>query len=146
TKDNYQPNYFHTIHSFTVSLYQDNGAKIMQLEPKEDNRDGFSIRVMTRELEARRESNKLLLIFSDGEPAAMDYEDNGVVDTHQAVLEARKNGIDDIGMFLAYNEIDESEDATMKNIYGTQHVMVPKVEELPEHFNPLLKKLILKTL
>ncbi|MBU5468495.1 VWA domain-containing protein [Virgibacillus sp. MSJ-26] len=146
TKDNYQPNYFHTIHSFTDSLYQKNGAKIMQLEPQEDNRDGFSIRMMTKELEARRESNKFLLIFSDGEPAAMDYEENGIVDTHQAVLEARKKGIDVIGMFLANNEIAENEDATMKNIYGTQRAMVPNVEELPEQFAPLLKKLILKTL
>src|SRR5690625_7888846 len=72
TKDNYQPNYFHTIHSFTVSLYQDNGAKIMQLEPKEDNRDGYRIRVMTRELEARRESTKFLLSVYYDEPADLE--------------------------------------------------------------------------
>lgn len=146
TKDNYQPNYFHTIHSFTDSFYEANGAKIMQLEPEEDNRDGFSIRVMTRELEKRRENNKFLLIFSDGEPAALDYEQNGIVDTHQAVLEARKKRIDVIGMFLANEEITESEDLTMKNIYGRERVMVPNVDALPEQFAPLLKKLILKSL
>src|SRR5699024_12582453 len=86
------------------------GANIMQLEPQEDNRDGFSIRVMTEKLEARRESNKFLLVFSDGQPAAMNYEEKGIVDTHQAVLEARKKGIDVIGMFLAKDDISESED------------------------------------
>jgi len=146
TKDTYQPNYFHVIQSFTDSLYKMNGANIMQLEPQEDNRDGFSIRVMTKELEARRENNKFLLVFSDGQPAAMNYEEKGIVDTHQAVLEARKKGIDVIGMFLAKDEITESEDATMKNIYSRHRIMVPDVDDLPEQFAPLLKRLILKTI
>ncbi|WP_249872626.1 vWA domain-containing protein [Oceanobacillus saliphilus] len=145
-KGNYQPNYFHVIHSYTDSLYQDNGAKIMQLEPQEDNRDGFSIRVVTKELEARREKNKFLLVFSDGEPAASGYDQNGIVDTHLAVSEARKKKIDVIGMFLADGEIGEREDDTMKNIYGKERVMVPTVSELPEQFTPLLKKLLLKAI
>src|SRR5699024_4919266 len=40
----YQPNYFHHVHDFTDSVYHSNGAAIMQLEPEEDNRDGYSIR------------------------------------------------------------------------------------------------------
>lgn len=145
-KDNYQPNYFHTIHKHTDSFYQNNGAKIMQLEPQEDNRDGYSIRVMTKELLTRRETNKFLLIFSDGEPAATNYEQNGIIDTHEAVSEARKRGIDVIGMFLANRTIHESEDLTMKNIYGKERLMIPSVAELPEYFMPLLKKLLLKVI
>lgn len=143
-KEDYQPNYFHRIHSFTDSVYQQNGAKIMQLEPEEDNRDGFSIRVITKELEARREKHKYLLVFSDGEPAAANYDQNGVVDTNLAVTEARKKGIDVIGMFLANGEIHEREDLIMQNIYGRERVMIPSVAELPEHFAPLLKKLLLR--
>jgi len=145
-KTGYQPNYFHIIHSHTDSLYENNGAKIMQLEPEEDNRDGFSIRVITKDLEVRREKNKFLLVFSDGEPAADGYDQNGIVDTHLAVSEARKKGIDVIGMFLADGEIDEREDQIMQNIYGKERVMVPSVAELPEHFAPLLKKLLLKAI
>ncbi|MEN2768185.1 vWA domain-containing protein [Ornithinibacillus xuwenensis] len=145
-KENYQPNYFHRIHAFTDSFYRSNGPKIMQLEPQEDNRDGFSIRVVTKELEARREKNKFLLVFSDGEPAAANYDQNGTIDTNIAVSDARKKGIDVIGMFLANGEIDEREDITMQNIYGRERVMIPSVSELPEHFAPLLKKLLLKTL
>ncbi|MFZ3579770.1 vWA domain-containing protein [Virgibacillus sp. DJP39] len=145
-KENYQPNYFHLIHTFSDSLYQNTGAKIMQLEPQEDNRDGFSIRVITKELAARREKHKFLLVFTDGEPAAANYDQNGIVDTNIAVSEARKKGIDVIGMFLADGEIDEREDLTMKNIYGKERLMIPSVEELPDHFAPLLKKLLLKTI
>lgn len=145
-KEDYQPNYFHTIHTHTDSFYHNNGPKIMQLEPEEDNRDGYSIRVMTKELLARRETNKFLLIFSDGEPAATNYEQNGIIDTHEAVSEARKRGIDVIGMYLANGTISENEDLLMKNIYGKQRLMIPSVAELPEHFTPLLKKLLLKAI
>lgn len=145
-KEHYQPNYFHIIHAFSDSFYQNDGSKIMQLEPQEDNRDGFSIRVITKELAARREKNKFLLVFSDGEPAAADYDQNGVVDTHLAVSEARKKGIEVIGMFLADGEIDERDDGTMENIYGRERLMIPSVAELPEHFAPLLKRLLLKVI
>ncbi|MBS3681038.1 VWA domain-containing protein [Ornithinibacillus massiliensis] len=145
-KEGYQPNYFHRIHTFTDSFYEQNGPKIMQLEPEEDNRDGFSIRVISKELEARREKNKFLLVFSDGEPAAANYDQNGIVDTNLAVSEARKKGIEIIGMFLANGEIEEREDHTLQNIYGRERVMIPSVADLPEHFAPLLKKLLLKTI
>ncbi|MDQ7862259.1 hypothetical protein RCO48_18365 [Peribacillus frigoritolerans] len=42
-----------------------------------------------------------MLVFSDGEPAASDYDQNGIVDTHLAVSEARKKGIEVIGLFFS---------------------------------------------
>ena len=143
--DKQYPNYFHIIHSFSDSLYENNGAKIMQLEPREDNRDGFSIRVITEKMIIRPEKHKFLLVFSDGEPAAADYEQNGIVDTNQAVSEARKQGIHVIGMYLADGKITEYEDKIMKNIYGRERLMVPDVSDLPELFTPVLKKLLLST-
>jgi len=145
-KEHYQPNYFHKIHSFSDSFYENNGAKIMQLEPEEDNRDGFSIRLAAKELEERREKNKFLLVFSDGEPAAANYNQNGIIDTHEAVTETRKKGIEVIGNFIADGEISEQQDELMKNIYGRERVMIPDVSELPGHFAPLLKRLLLKML
>lgn len=142
--ETYQPNYFHYVHQFEDRIDKNAGAKIMQLEAEEDNRDGFSIRKMTEELARRREKNKFLLVFTDGEPAALNYDENGIVDTNVAVAEARKKGIDVIGMFLADGEISEREEKTMKNIYGREHLMIPSVGELPDHFAPLLKKLLLR--
>lgn len=141
-----QPNYFHMIHSFHDSLHVKDGAKIMQLEAEEDNRDGFSIRVMTEKMMERSEKHKFLLVFSDGEPAAANYDQNGIVDTHVAVTEARKKGIDVIGMFLSDGSIDEREDDVMENIYGNERLMIPNVAELPELFTPVLKKLLLKSI
>ncbi|SFE43506.1 Nitric oxide reductase activation protein [Lentibacillus persicus] len=143
-KEHVQPNYFHKIHSFNHSLYANNGANIMQLEAQEDNRDGYSIRVAAEELEARSDKNRFLLVFSDGEPAASNYTENGILDTNMAVSETRKKGIDVVGLFLAEGEISEQDDELMRNIYGRERIMVPSVADLPDHFAPLLKKLLLK--
>jgi nitric oxide reductase activation protein len=142
----YQPNYFHHIIRFENSLLPTSGPEILQLEPKEDNRDGFAIRVLTKQLMRRSEKQRFLFVFSDGEPAASDYTENGILDTYQAVLEARKNGIEVVGLFLSNGEIKENEKETMKNIYGKQHVIVPDVTQLQEYIAPLLKKMINKSM
>lgn len=144
TNDEDLPNYFHIIHDFDDSLYDNNGAKIMQLEAKEDNRDGFSIRIVTEKILKRSEQHKFLLVFSDGEPAAADYEQNGIVDTHVAVTEARKQGIDTIGIYLADGKVSEYEDDMMQNIYGNERLMISDLEQLPEQFTAILKKLLMK--
>ncbi|MGG6431759.1 vWA domain-containing protein [Anoxybacillus sp. D401a] len=139
----YQPNYFQTVIDFDASLKKGRGAEIMQLEPQEDNRDGLAIRVMTEELQKRNEKQKFLLVFSDGEPAAFGYDQNGIIDTHEAVTEARKLGIEVVNVFLANGMITESQQKTIENIYGNYHVIVPNVEQLPTFLAPLLKKLLL---
>ncbi|MGX1901151.1 vWA domain-containing protein [Thermolongibacillus altinsuensis] len=138
-----QPNYFQTVIDFSSSLKKSSGPEIMQLQPQEDNRDGFAIRLITERLRERREKQKFLLVFSDGEPAAMGYEQNGIVDTHEAVIEARKQGIEVINVFLANGMITEEQQKTIQNIYGKYSVLVPNVEELPDVLFPLLKKLLL---
>jgi nitric oxide reductase activation protein len=44
SSDIFQPNYFHEIMTFEESHFPGNGAAIMQLEPEDDNRDGFALR------------------------------------------------------------------------------------------------------
>lgn len=58
------------------------------------NKDGYSIRVATKELMKRPEKDRILIIFSDGLPS--DYNggyDAGMVDVKEAVKEARAKGI-----------------------------------------------------
>ncbi|WP_299093497.1 VWA domain-containing protein [uncultured Metabacillus sp.] len=141
-----QPNHFNTVISFKDSLEPQAGPEIMQLSPEEDNRDGFAIRHMTKQLMKRNEKQKFLLVFSDGEPAAMGYERNGVIDTHEAVLEARKMGIEVMNVFLSRGEINEATKKTIQNIYGKYSIFVDKLDELPEQLFPLLKRLLLKTI
>ncbi|MBN8193058.1 VWA domain-containing protein [Bacillus sp. NTK074B] len=141
-----QPNYMKPVLDFYTSLKPGSGSEIMQLQPEEDNRDGLAIRLMTERILLRNEKQKFLLVFSDGEPAAMEYEQNGIVDTHEAVLDARKQGIEVINVFLANGEIDEAQRRTIQNIYGNYSILVSDVEELPEVLFPLLRKLLYKSI
>ncbi|KKI90191.1 hypothetical protein WQ54_19565 [Bacillus sp. SA1-12] len=141
-----QPNHFNTVISFKDSLDPQAGPEIMQLSPEEDNRDGYAIRHMSKQLLTRNEKQKFLLVFSDGEPAAMGYERNGIIDTHEAVLEARKMGIEVMNVFLSRGEIEETTKNTIQNIYGKYSIFVDKLDELPEQLFPLLKRLLLKTI
>ncbi|MGG4547176.1 hypothetical protein ABER02_05230 [Rossellomorea marisflavi] len=141
-----QPNYLKPVLEFQSSLKPSSGPEIMQLQPEEDNRDGFAIRLMTDRILQRGEKQKFLLVFSDGEPAAMDYEQNGIVDTHEAVLDARKKGIEVINVFLASGEIDEGQRKTIQNIYGNYSILVSDVSELPDVLFPLLRKLLISSI
>ncbi|MCP3738998.1 vWA domain-containing protein [Rossellomorea sp. BNER] len=142
----HQPNYFKPVMDFSNSIKPESGTEIMQLHPEEDNRDGLAIRIMTQRLLKRSEKQKFLLVFSDGEPAAMGYEQNGIVDTHEAVLDARKQGIEVINVFLANGEIEEGQRNIIQNIYGKFSILVSNVEELPDVLFPLLRRLLYKSI
>src|SRR5699024_8690190 len=139
--ETHHPNYFHEVHRFQDNPHSNTGATIMQVEAEEDNRDGFSIRLAAEKLLKRPEKHKFLLAFSDGEPAAMNYNQNGIVDTSVAVAEARKKGLEVVGMFLADGEIGEQDEALMQNIYGNSHEMIPDIAALPELSIPMLQQL-----
>ncbi|MBS4176725.1 vWA domain-containing protein [Lederbergia citrea] len=142
----YQPNYFKRVIGFPASLTSKAGPEIMQLEPEEDNRDGFAIRIISQRLLERYEKQKFLLVFSDGEPAAYGYSQNGIVDTHEAVLDARKRGIEVFNIFLSTNGVEEGQRKVFENIYGPFSIIVPSVDLLPDILFPLLKRLLSKSI
>ncbi|NIK12543.1 vWA domain-containing protein [Alkalibacillus almallahensis] len=146
TKENEQPNYFHRVMTFDNALQPNVGPELLQLDAEEDNRDGFTIRVATEELLERTEKDQFLLVFSDGEPSAFNYSENGIIDTNEAVIEARKKGIEVVGVFLGDGEIAEHEAMLMRNIYGREHMLVPDLSELPGSFSGILKRLLLKSI
>ncbi|MFS0838188.1 vWA domain-containing protein [Paenibacillus sp. 1P03SA] len=139
------PNVFHTVIDFGSSSSPRSGAALLQLEPQQDNRDGFAIRHAARRLLRRPEKQRVLLVFSDGEPSAAEYQEDGILDTYEAVLECRRLGIDVISVFLASGEVHETQRTTMRNIYGRHGIVVPHAAELPEHLAPLLRRLLLRS-
>lgn len=141
-----QPNYFHEVIEFQHSLQHKAGPEIMELEAEEDNRDGFAIRVVGEELSKRREEQKYLIVFSDGEPAAWDYRNNGIVDTHEAVAQMRKRGIEVFNIFLSDEGIDPGQMKVFQNIYGSRSIVAPRIDELPDILFPLLKRLLSRAL
>jgi len=66
-----------------------------------DNVDGFSIKAAATELLCRHESNKILIVISDGVPYALEYRDREAVDdTIKSVREVTSSGVGVIGIFI----------------------------------------------
>ena len=55
----------------------------MALEPQDDNRDGVAIRVASDRLIRRSHNQRFLIVFSDGEPSAYNYSQDGIIDTYE---------------------------------------------------------------
>lgn len=138
-----KPNVIHEIISYETSLHG-HGPKIMQLHEEEDNRDGYIIRVIAERLATRPEKHKFLLIFTDGEPSAFDYHQDGILDTHEAVKLARKKGINVIGIFIEEGEVKDETQELMKNIYNHHYLIANHAKDLRMKIKPLLKKLLLR--
>ncbi|MGO3272289.1 MAG: vWA domain-containing protein [Staphylococcus equorum] len=140
-----QPNIIDEIISYDRSTLEKDGPRIMALEPQDDNRDGVAIRIGSERLMRRSHNQRFLIVFSDGEPSAYNYSQDGILDTYEAVETARKMGIEVFNVFLSQEPITEDIEQTLHNIYGQYAIFVEGVENLPSHLSPLLKKLLLKS-
>lgn len=134
-----QPNYFEWMHKFE-DRNKDHAETIASLDAHEDNRDGFAIRWMNNRLKRRPEKHRFLLVFSDGEPSAYNYAENGVVDTANAVSEAKKMGIEVLHLFLSSESISEDQAAFYRMMYGNKSVSADSLEQFVEQTLRLLKR------
>lgn len=144
--DQKQPNIINEIINYNYSTYDKDGPRIMALEPQDDNRDGVAIRLASERLMRRNHQQRFLIVFSDGEPSAYNYSQDGIIDTYEAVEMSRKFGIEVFNVFLSQEPITDDIEQTIHNIYGQFAIFVEGVEHLPGHLSPLLKKLLLKAL
>ncbi|MCG7340279.1 hypothetical protein MHZ36_13390 [Staphylococcus sp. ACRSN] len=140
-----QPNIIDEIINYDYSINPKNGPRIMALTPQDDNRDGVAIRIASDRLLRRSHKQRFLIVFSDGEPSAYNYSQDGILDTYEAVETARKMGLEVFNVFLSQETITEDIEQTIHNIYGQYALFVEGVENLPSHLSPLLKKLLLKS-
>ncbi|AVQ33195.1 hypothetical protein C7J88_02875 [Staphylococcus muscae] len=140
-----QPNIIDEIINYHQSIYHADAPRIMSLTPQDDNRDGVAIRVASERLLTRSEKQKFLIVFSDGEPSAFNYAQDGILDTYEAVEMSRKLGIEIFNVFLSQESITEAIEQTVHNIYGPFAIFVEGVQHLPSQLSPLLKKLLLKS-
>ncbi|SIT80787.1 VWA domain-containing protein [Edaphobacillus lindanitolerans] len=136
-----QPNEFLWLHRFADTGKDDSG-RILAWEAGDDNRDGFAIRWMTRQLGRMQEQHKFLLIFTDGEPSAFGYGQNGIVDTAEAVNEAEKKGITIIHLFLSAQPVDERQQELFRMMYGNRTASAESLSRFSDETIRILRKLL----
>lgn len=136
-----QPNTFEWIHRLEDGA-KDASEHIAAMTSHEDNRDGFAIRWMTERLKKRPEKHRFLLVFSDGEPSAFEYAQNGILDTAEAVIEAEKQGITILHLFLNTTEPSEEQLQLFATIYGKQSIVANDVAQFSELTLRTLRKVL----
>lgn len=100
-----------------------------------NNRDGHSIRIATEFFKMARERKKLMIIISDGAPAAYNYR-NGLEDTISAQREAERKGIKLINVGIGYGwELPE--------VYHNK-LKIDNVSELTKKLMTVIRKEILR--
>ncbi|GAA6171349.1 VWA domain-containing protein [Colwellia sp. KU-HH00111] len=87
---------YHILKNFNMRYDKHVRGRIARIEPGFYTRMGAAIRQSSQILTKQQTKDKLLLIISDGKPNDLDqYEGRyGIEDTRQAVLEAKKMGIE----------------------------------------------------
>lgn len=101
------------------------------------NKDGYSIRVATKQLAARPEKDKILIIASDGYPTeyAGGYRE-GVADVKMAVNEARRLGIKTIGMYMYHTE-NADDFAVFKDMYAPE-IIFASLDQIEDEMTRIL--------
>lgn len=105
------------------------------------NKDGYSIRVATADLMARRESKKVLVVLSDGLPS--DYNGGtraGMNDVREAIREARRKGIIVIPIMFGRASDREQMKDNFSYMYG-QFISCDPID-ITDEFTKLFTKLI----
>lgn len=101
-----------------------------------NNRDGASIRYATRVLDAYEAKHKLLIVISDGQPAACNYGGNsGVADTKKAVAEAKQK-------FTVLGVACGADEGVLKTFYGGDFIVAKNGDDLLNGIVGKLKKLM----
>jgi nitric oxide reductase NorD protein len=115
-------------------------GRIQALKPGFYTRMGAAIRQATEVLNEQKNSQKLLLILTDGKPNDIDYYEGrfGIEDTHQAIRAAKRLGIKPFCI-----TIDQQAEAYLPYIFGSSgYAVIKHSRQLPLRLPQLYHQLI----
>lgn len=100
------------------------------------NEDGLSIQIATKELLKRPEKDKILIILSDGLPC-------DVVQTKNAIKEARAKGIYLVGIMFGNKDFRERNFEAYKNMYQ-KNIISTEPNGISNKLTGILKKILVR--
>ncbi|HWC50048.1 MAG TPA: VWA domain-containing protein [Nitrospira sp.] len=117
-----------TIKNFDERLGTTTAQRLGGLSPRQQNRDGASIRYAIAKLRQQHVRTRLLVLLSDGRPLDGEYKDEyALEDTKAALREARHEGIHPFCV-----TIDREADSYVRRMYGlVEYTVIDRVESLP---------------
>lgn len=113
------------------------GAKLVTMKPRQNNRDGVPLRLLSQKLANEKATTKLLINISDGQPKALpDYTgDKAKKDIQNVIAEFERQGV----IYLAAAIGDDKE--AIKNIYGSERFLdIGDLKTFPEDLIQLISR------
>jgi hypothetical protein len=108
------------------------------------NKDGYSIRQCAEELSKRSETNKFLIVLSDGAPSDYSSHKEAVEDVKSAVNWARSKKIDVTSIFFGNQYERDSQIDLYNEMYGTGHIISCEPSDIVSHMVKIVKGNVMK--
>ena len=109
--------------------------RLMDIQARENNRDGAAVRFVAERLLKRPETTKLLIVISDGQPWDSGYGGTAAeADLRGIKQEYKQKGI----VFVAAAIGDDKEN--IERIYGDSFLDITDLNELPVKLTDIIKK------
>ena len=109
--------------------------RLMDISSRESNRDGAALRFVAEQLSKRPESVKILILVSDGQPAAMGYYGTAAEEDLRGIKqEYKRKGL----LFVAAAIGDDKED--IERIYGDSFLDITDLNQLPTKLTSVVKR------
>lgn len=128
----------------TVALYAyaefetydcDDKYRLMDIQARFNNRDGAALRFVAERLCKRQEEVKMLIVVSDGQPAANGYIGTAAEEDLRGIKqEYKRRGI----LFIAAAIGDDKEN--IQRIYGESFLDITDLKELPAKLTAVVKR------
>ena len=120
------------------SLDRNDRYRLMDMSARDGNRDGAALRFVAERLMTRSEKQKILILISDGQPAANGYYGSAAeADLRGIKTEYQKKGIT---LFSAAIGDDKE---SIKRIYGDGFLDISNLQDLPKLLPQLISKYII---
>ena len=119
------------------SYDSDDKYRLMDIDARNNNRDGAALRFVSEQLSKREEDIKLLIQICDGEPYADGYSGvHAEADLAGIKLEYERRGL----IYIVAAIGDDKEN--IERIYGNSFLDITNLDELPVRLTSIVKKYI----
>ena len=117
------------------SVDDSDAYRLMKIKAKRNNRDAMALRFVAEHLMARPEEEKMLIIISDGQPAAWNYYgEKACEELSSLAAEYVRMGIKFVAAAIGNDKPQISE------IYGDAFLNISNLDELPELLTRIIKQ------
>ena len=117
------------------SIDQNDKYRMMDISARGSNRDGAALRFVAEQLSKRPEEIKILILVSDGQPAAPGYYGSAAEEDLRGIkLEYRRKGI----LFIAAAIGDDK--PSIERIYGESYMDITDLNQLPVKLTNVVKR------